>query len=135
MFADNTYSKPYFVTYINSAFFTTLLPVCGFKSLMATNSSFRRAFGRIPKPTKYSPIVEDESEGQAVPKSSIEDDTAGIGRSPSEQLLLADSVMNAGTRSRARGIAVEDMMIFREIARLSFEFCFVWVCRTRQIKS
>ena len=125
MFADNTYSKPYFVTYINSAFFTILLPVCGIKRLVASKGFFRKEFGGYSNSTKYSPLV--EGEGQALPKSSLEDETEDLSRSPSEQLLPEGSMTISGTHVNARGIAVEDMMDIREIARLSFEFCFVWV--------
>ena len=125
MFADNTYSKPYFVTYVNSAFFTVLLPICGLKRLVASKGSFRKAFGITSSSKEYSLII--EGEGQALPKSSIEDEAEGISRSPSEQFLLDDSVTRSGTRANAREIAAEDMMDFQEIARLSFEFCFVWV--------
>lgn len=125
IFADNTYSKPYFVTYANSSFFTILLPVVGIKRLLANNASFRKALGKYSNLTRYSPIVEGEC--RALPKSSMEDGVEGLSRFSSAQLSPEHSMTVSGVRAGADGNAVKEMMDFRETARLSFEFCFLWV--------
>ncbi len=93
--------------------------------MLASNGFYRWGLRRDSNLTRYSPIV--ESEGQALSKSSVEDEVEALSRSPTVELLLADPMTIPGLRTSADEHAIEDMMDFQETARLSFEFCFLWV--------
>lgn len=121
IFADDTYSKPYFVTYVNSSFFSVLLILVGLKRLWASGGSISGAIRGESRSTLYSPIFEDEQE--AFVKPVDEGDSRAENRSPRSRLLIEDpvcgSIASEGTK--------EARLNVRETAWLSFEFCILWV--------
>ncbi|KAL1297751.1 hypothetical protein AAFC00_006289 [Neodothiora populina] len=134
LFADDTYSKPYLVTYVNTAFFILpLIPILIKRayedpsSLHELNRSWRRSLSR------YTPLkqMDEEENGETfhkpdsprfhldVPDDDDDDDTH-IPHNESEamqrsQVLSVRSVKHT-----------EPALTLRETARLSLEFCFLW---------
>ena len=121
IFADDTYSKPYFVTYVNSSFFSVLLILVVAKRLWASGGSIRGAIRGHNHATLYSAISEDEHE--AFVKPNDEEGVQGVSRSPRSQLLVEEPMSRSGTTA---GIT-EARLNVRETAWLSFEFCILWV--------
>lgn len=132
IFADDTYSKPYFVTYVNTSFFIVpLIPIL-----------IRRAYrnpgdleqwwhsSRQSLRQRYAPIKqEDEVEGSAhtdSPQSRQRRQSA----SASQEMLLGEPMEGSQVLS-FRSAAVPSAghhapLTLQEIAKLSFEFCFIW---------
>ena len=112
IFADGSYTKPYFVTYINSSFFTLFLIFVAAKQLWASGGSIQRALQYDAATSDYAPIVEEEE--MAKP-----DEEAGTQRAR----LLVDDHM---TSSEPPKEIAADRLTLRETAWLSFEFCILW---------
>lgn len=125
LFADNTYSKPYLVTYINTAFFIIpLIPILvqrGYQDpshLHAINRSWRQ---RLARYTPLSQTDQDESPEHIKPASprlhrrSFTDEADPMQHS---QVLSMRSGRSA--RSKLPPLTV------RETAWLSLEFCILW---------
>ncbi|KAL8821291.1 MAG: hypothetical protein Q9223_000664 [Gallowayella weberi] len=124
IFADNTYSKPYFVTYVNSTFFIIfLLPVL-LKHLLDPHGSWRHFIRKGQKETKYALLVEDERNTSAKADSqgdpSVYNGQMDGGSSPN------DGTDSTGPTERAAVKDIEDKLTIRDTARLSLEFSFLW---------
>lgn len=120
IFADDSYSKPYFVTYVNSSFFSLLLLLVAAKRLWATGGSIKGAIRGHDRSTHYLPIVEEEEQAFIKP-----DDDGGIqeaSRSPRSRLLIEEPSKSSGVE----GSPSERRLNVRETLKLSFEFCILW---------
>ncbi|KAI1001487.1 hypothetical protein K3495_g6713 [Podosphaera aphanis] len=119
IFADNTYSKPYFVTYINTAFFAISLVPLSLKSLHKHGASHARKFAAAnwrgwrhsyhavrPNPTDYEQV--EDSEISSPTRYSTE----------YQENLSLDST--------DRNNPVEGVLGVTETAKLSLEFCLLW---------
>ncbi|KFX87891.1 hypothetical protein O988_09240 [Pseudogymnoascus sp. VKM F-3808] len=124
IFADNTYSKPYFVTYFNTAFFAiSLIPIFwrvihqhGFGELKTSAASFFRHLRRV-KYRNEQHINEDGGNLDLDPHSSaplLQGDALGTSDSGAS-ILDASETQNATA-----------MLSISETAVLSLEFCFLW---------
>ena len=113
IFADGSYTKPYFVTYVNSSFFVLFLVFNAARRLWISGGSIQRAFRHEHTPPEYAPINEDEE----MTKPDEED-----AAQQASQLSVDDHLA-------ASGLAKEstlDRLTLRETAWLSFEFCILW---------
>lgn len=122
IFADDSYSKPYFVTYINSSFFSVLLLLVGARRLRASGGSIRGAIRGQGPATLYLPISEVEDE-QAPLKPDNEEGNGTSSQSPQNRLLIEEPLNMSGTIDGT----IEGRLDIRETAWLSFEFCILWV--------
>ncbi|KAL8658151.1 MAG: hypothetical protein Q9226_001234 [Calogaya cf. arnoldii] len=125
IFADNTYSKPYFVTYINSSFFTALLLPVLLQRLLGPNGRWRHLVPRRQTDAKYALLAEDER--ITVVKTGGEE-----GRIADCGIVNDGSIPNnqketTGLPEGADVEAVEDRLSIRDTAWLSFEFSVLWV--------
>ncbi|RMY40629.1 hypothetical protein D0866_01138 [Hortaea werneckii] len=134
IFADNTYSKPYLVTYVNTSFFIVpLIPILA-----------RRAYhdpeglkqwwqdSRQSLRQRYAPIrqqEEEEGDGSAY-TDSLSSRRRRHSSSESQNLLLGDSMASSQGLS-VKGAPVVPTrkhapLTLPETAWLSLEFCFIW---------
>lgn len=118
IFADDTYSKPYFVTYINSSFFSVFLVIVAARRLWASGGSIRGAIKGGTPSTAYTPIAEEEDQQSLKPSAGA----ASTSQSPQSRLLVDDSMTSAGS---GESIAADRLNV-RETAWLGFEFCILW---------
>ncbi|GAB1743725.1 hypothetical protein NU219Hw_g647t1 [Hortaea werneckii] len=133
IFADNTYSKPYLVTYVNTSFFIVpLIPILarrayhdpeGFKQWWRDSRQSLRQ--------RYSPIRQEEED---VDGSAYSDSASSRRRrhssSESQNLLLGDSMISSQGLSVKGAPVVHSRhrasLTLPETAWLSLEFCFIW---------
>ncbi|OBT82711.1 hypothetical protein VE02_08897 [Pseudogymnoascus sp. 03VT05] len=121
IFADNTYSKPYFVTYFNTAFFAiSLIPILsrvahqqGFREIKTSSVSFFRHFRR----GQYRNEHIDDDGGHL--------DLDGHSAAP---LLQGDTLETSSTGGSVLdpGETHNAVLTISETAVLSLEFCFLW---------
>jgi solute carrier family 35 protein F5 len=119
MFADNTYSKPYFVTYINTAMFAfSLIPIF-----------FRLAHQHGVQNLRTS-VAEYWKGGvdgyMAIGKSTDVEEEAEDSMSASQTRLLVDENGAQALSMVGDPQGPEDMLTVRETAWLSLEFCLLW---------
>jgi len=128
IFADNTYSKPYFVTYLNTAFFIIpLIPILIRKAYKrpeelaqwrADCKAILRAKYSPVKPLMATPVYQDN------PDAGLEDDL-----STSRTLLLGDDDTEAGEIEMIKSRSLEgtgSQLSMHETVMLSLEFCLLW---------
>ena len=113
IFADGSYTKPYFVTYVNSSFFTLFLVFVAARRLWASGGSIQRAFQYEAATTAYAPIVEDEE--MAKPDEEVV-------AQETNRLSIDDHMTSSGPLKEV----IADRLTLRETAWLSFEFCILW---------
>ncbi|KAL9131827.1 MAG: hypothetical protein Q9217_000354 [Psora testacea] len=119
IFADDTYSKPYFVTYVNSSFFAIFLVFVAGRRLWVSGGSLRGVFKDQTPSTVYKPLTDDEEQPLAKPDG---EDIGTSSRSHQSRLLVDDSMAGSGSAEDA----ATDRLNIRETAWLSFEFCLLW---------
>ena len=124
IFADDSYSKPYFVTYINTSFFSIALFVIIVRNLYANGSKFRVWQGRIQS-SNYAPITGEEE--QAFLKPDDLDEVLRGGNHETREGLLDSQRVGSEVLGSVRTEAVSGMLDVRETAKLSLEFCILWV--------
>lgn len=122
IFADDSYSKPYFVTYVNSSFFSVLLLLVAARRLWASGGSIQGALRGHDRSTHYLPVVEEEEEEQAFVKPDDEGGIQEASRSPRSRLLIEEPSNSSGIEASPS----EGRLNVRETLRLSFEFCILW---------
>ncbi|KFY18390.1 hypothetical protein V493_08656 [Pseudogymnoascus sp. VKM F-4281 (FW-2241)] len=124
IFADNTYSKPYFVTYFNTAFFAiSLIPILlrvahqqGIREIKTSSVSFFRHFRR----------------GHYRNEQHIDDDGGHLdldGHSAAPLLqgdALGTSSSGASALDAGETHNATVVLTISETAVLSLEFCFLW---------
>ncbi|KAL3417748.1 vacuolar membrane protein [Phlyctema vagabunda] len=116
IFADNTFSKPYFVTYVNTSFFAISLIPIFFRIAHAHGYSNVRSSAREiwhGNANAYKTFSKDDGSA-ADPMSSSQARLLG-GDEEMESLTLADDSTNP-----------ESVLSVRETAWLSLEFCLLW---------
>ncbi|KZF26584.1 hypothetical protein L228DRAFT_206852 [Xylona heveae TC161] len=117
IFADNTYSKPYLVTYFNTALFSLALVPSAIRHLLKTRRSGipidlssiwrRRSSGYVP--------VHSSGRGSVAKPDNVESRR-------SVDCQVGDSESIAASR-----ISQDDVpLTFKETAKLSLEFCIIW---------
>lgn len=125
MFADNTYSKPYFVTYVNSSFFCIPLIPIAIHAFYKNPSELRKLKNIIPSGIPgYSRVpttdVQDEED-----TLSKQNERHGLLRTDGSSSPIAheDGLVD----SQIFGLAPEEGKLgLAETARLSVEFSFLW---------
>lgn len=126
IFADNTYSKPYFVTYVNTSFFAiSLIPIV-LKILYDRSRAGLSLKISLPWRStfvRYEHISGDD--GAVFPKPDEQNESSG---SLSSQLLLDESLSQSqtldGTKDEGK---LEGALSVWETAKISLEFCILWV--------
>ncbi|KAF2190087.1 hypothetical protein K469DRAFT_560997 [Zopfia rhizophila CBS 207.26] len=125
IFADDSYSKPYLVTYVNTAFFIIPLIPMFLKHAWDDRSNFspslrdnlhdllQRRVGR------YKLLRDHESSSSISSKSSRD-----RSRSPAARLLLGDEL--AGSQDLTASMISQEGMTLQETVKLSLEFCLLW---------
>ena len=118
MFADNTFSKPYFVTYINTSFFAiSLIPIFlkishqhGFSNIRTSAIEYWQ--GRVDGYKGIGMSTEEEAEGPM---------------SASQTRLLVDEERGGPALSFSGDTQPpEGILSVPETAKLSLEFCLLW---------
>ena len=128
--ADNTYSKPYFLTYINTAFF--ILPLVPVLILKATRNpeefrqwqmeavSWVRSW-RAPLKSKSGRGATadhfDDGFRSTSPRGSLSD---------SRSFLLEDPMVSSQHLSTKSYHSINGQLSLAETTRLGFEFCMLW---------
>ena len=119
MFADNTFSKPYFVTYLNTAMFAfSLIPIF-----------FRLAHQHGLRNVRTSALQywQGSMDGYSrIGKSDDGEEEAQDPMSASQIRLLVDEDGNQTLSLRGLPQGPEEVLSVREIAKLSLEFCLLW---------
>ncbi|KAL8675018.1 MAG: hypothetical protein Q9168_000613 [Polycauliona sp. 1 TL-2023] len=124
IFADHTYSKPYFVTYINSSFFAVLLLPVLLQRLLGSNPLWRHLFQRPQQDTKYALLAEDER--NIVVKPDGDGDRIADGADVTDGSGSNNPRRSMGL-TEATGLEVAvDRLSVRDTAWLSFEFAILW---------
>jgi len=121
IFADNTYSKPYFVTFTNTSFFAvSLIPI--FLRL-----GHRHGFAHIK--TSILEYWQGQIDGyRAVRAKSTTEGEEGAEDplSASQTRLLVDDEAGPATTMTGDPQGPEEVLSVRETAKLSLEFCLLW---------
>ena len=130
--ADNTYSKPYFLTYINTAFFILpLVPILAFKA-NRNPEEFRQwkievvAWGRSWR----GPLK--RKSGRGATADHVDDSLGSTSRreslSDSRSFLLEDPMLSSQQLSTKsfHSINGDSQLSLAETTRLGFEFCMLW---------
>ncbi|CAO1599135.1 hypothetical protein XANCAGTX0491_002878 [Xanthoria calcicola] len=124
IFADHTYSKPYFVTYINSSFFAVLLLPVLLQRLLGPNGLWRHLIRHRSKDTKYALLAEDER--NTVVKTHSEDDRLADSGNLNDG-SVSDHMRGGTGLPEGPGMEnVEDKLSICDTAWLSFEFSILW---------
>lgn len=122
LFADDTYSKPFFVTYVNTSFFVIpLVPVIGKRfyrlhraGKLAQITSIRTLWAELDSPGK-------NQEEDGISKADEEESNDEFQQhSPAERLL--DRQAEATTQDQS-----SEKLGLQATARLSLEFSMLWV--------
>lgn len=119
IFADNTYSKPYFVTYFNTAFFAISLGPILLRIALQK---------RLRKPTLSAVLGWQHHQTSSYEEGeSARIDSENL---PSSRLLQSDLSSDCNYGSPVLGTEEtehsQDVLSIRETAALSFEFCLLW---------
>ncbi|MCJ1241076.1 hypothetical protein MMC14_009080 [Varicellaria rhodocarpa] len=124
IFADDSFSKPYFVTYINTSFFSVFLPLILAKRLWIANGSIADVLRGKGRNSNYTPLKTAEHEAFLKP-NALEESRVGtpILQTQSEH---GDSISLDEATIQGRADSVEDKLDVRETARLGLEFSFLW---------
>ncbi|CZT52015.1 related to integral membrane protein [Rhynchosporium secalis] len=119
IFADNTYSKPYFVTYFNTSFFAiSLIPIFWRISHQHGFSHIRTSMAEFWQQGKTSYTAIGQKSG------CDEDDSDAL--SGSQARLLVDNDVGPALDLSGDPHPREEMLSVSESAWLSLEFCFLW---------
>ncbi|OCK75322.1 hypothetical protein K432DRAFT_308805 [Lepidopterella palustris CBS 459.81] len=126
IFADNEFSKPYFVTYTNTAFFIIPIVPLFLKHLYDDRSQLSNLGDLLQRRVgKYKLLRDHEEEQDDMSKPDNRSHDSRRSRSPTAQMLLEDDMGNsqelgASMHSQHEGLTLS------ETAKLSFEFCILW---------
>jgi solute carrier family 35 protein F5 len=117
IFADDTYSKPFFVTYVNSSFFILPLIPIVIRKLYENPSEIATLKELIPRDTAGYSKVQATDDGEGESASMLRSG------SPSESMLLDDDPVGAHVLSEEMG---SERLGLVDTAKLSLEFAFLW---------
>ncbi|TKA78685.1 hypothetical protein B0A55_04497 [Friedmanniomyces simplex] len=137
IFADDTYSKPFFVTYVNTSFFIVpLIPILVRQAYREPQALWQYwASGRQRVRAQYVPLRADGSADDSVHADSPRSPRSRWRRqsmSASEELLLGDSLNNSSHASDPKetppthDTTSSSQLTLPATARLSLEFCLLW---------
>ena len=125
IFADDSFSKPYLVTYVNTSFFSVFLPLILARRLWNTNGSIMDVLYGKGEDTHYAPLTTAEHEAFLKPNSPHGSrNTINTPQVLSERegsTLPDEAIMHGKTDS------VGDKLSVRETAKLGLEFSILWV--------
>ncbi|KIW03876.1 hypothetical protein, variant [Verruconis gallopava] len=130
IFADDTYSKPFFVTYVNTSFFVIPLIPIMIRKLYESPAEIASLKELIPTQGGYTgysmvkPTDECEEDGDSVdgPSDAYHED-APRSDSAVENMVLDDDPVGSHVLSDEM---VNERLGIAETARLSLEFAFLW---------
>lgn len=125
IFADNTYSKPYFVTYVNTAFFIIpLVPVLArqWKRDPAKIQALANVIKGGFKLRRTSPV--EEEQGDELEEEQGDERERFL--TPGGSSLEEEGMANSGTLLTGDNEEMDAKLTFMETVRLSFEFCWLW---------
>ena len=131
IFADDSYSKPYFVTYVNTTFFIIPLIPMFIHHLWADRSNtspheplLSRIFYFLQRRAgKWSLLRDHESSTRS---SSITSKPHERNGDEAAEVLLGDDMHQSQDLGRVR--SEEEGLTIKETARLALEFCLLWFC-------
>ncbi|KUJ22212.1 uncharacterized protein LY89DRAFT_396166 [Mollisia scopiformis] len=120
IFADNTYSKPYFVTYVNTATFAiSLIPIL-------IRLSYEHGFAHVQtSAVEFWRSRVGHYRGVKTKSEDTEDDLEDPMSASQTRLLVDDEPASMHGASSDVG-AQEGMLSLQETATLSLEFCLLW---------
>lgn len=118
--ADNSYSKPYFVTYINSSFFSIFLVWAAVKRACGNPDFNQESLRRDISSIGYEPI--NAHEEQELSKQRDEREMAADPH-PCNLCPHADSSVSL---EELQETTLSRRLSLSQTARLSFEFCLLW---------
>ncbi|KAE9969930.1 hypothetical protein EG328_006611 [Venturia inaequalis] len=129
MFADNTYSKPYFVTYVNSSFFCIPLIPIALHAFYRNPSELRKLKSLLPERiTEYSKVhtaeVHEEEESISKPWPDERHGLLHADGSSSPTNFHDDPMGSSQVFSLPSGDS--EKLGLAETAKLSVEFSFLW---------
>ncbi|WEW60988.1 hypothetical protein PRK78_006477 [Emydomyces testavorans] len=117
IFADNTYSKPFFVTYINTAFFTLPLVPFALRKLLQRWKERKLGAGGSQRTDTGGQLDVEESH----PFLGLLGDDADNSRNGHGRLGVDLGILPYDGKEN-----IPEKLDFRATARLSFEFCLLW---------
>ncbi|PGG99988.1 hypothetical protein AJ79_08350 [Helicocarpus griseus UAMH5409] len=129
--ADNTYSKPFFVTYLNTSFFLfPLLAIIGHRLFRLWR------VGKLSKATSFRNLLtlldSHEATDESRPFLAVDDDgnmggEASGQRGRYQRVRADDDEIAVGDEDNIERVdAASERLGFRETAKLSLEFCLLW---------
>lgn len=130
IFADDTYSKPYLITYVNSFFFALLLPFDLLKRLGGNTWSTWRRTKQPTSAVGYAPLAEADGDDQALFKPGDEAEAAAAAaasrRSSGRQNALDRRPRSSERLGKSPAIVPEPVLDVRQTAKMGFKFCVLW---------
>ncbi len=129
IFADDTYSKPYFVTYINTSFFAiSLIPIVVKALYDRRRSDFLSQAVLFWKSTSTSYLHVSGEDGDLIPKPDNHDELLRrTSRSSSCHLPSNESPGSPRVLDMTEDTRRDSALSLWDTAKLSLEFCILWV--------
>ncbi|MCJ1478798.1 hypothetical protein MMC13_007482 [Lambiella insularis] len=124
IFADNSFSKPYFVTYVNTSFFSLFLLFSFCRQLWINHGSIEKLLRRDSSQTGYKYVVGHENDAFLKPDETNgpEDEET----STNVSLAIGGPEIRSNT-ARQNGVPQDIIgLSVRSTAKLSLEFCLLW---------
>lgn len=129
IFADDTYSKPYFVTYINTSFFAISLVPIIIKALYERRRaglSFQAILSWSSTSSSYLRVSREDAD--LIPKPDDHNESLRRpSRSSPGYLPLIESPSNSRILDVSEETPRDTALNLWETAKLSLEFCILWV--------
>ena len=125
IFANNTYSKPYFVTYVNTASFSCFLLILPLKKLFV-RYVLSRKYSDLARYVHIhtSAIDDDGHEQEAISKPNGDNEHEQDASRDCPDELPESTLSDEATFLSAA--PQDDRLNIQEIAKLSLEFCVLW---------
>ncbi|KAF1846856.1 uncharacterized protein K460DRAFT_303737 [Cucurbitaria berberidis CBS 394.84] len=126
IFADNSYSKPYFVTYVNTSFFILMLFPMLVHHLWAdrANTIYQQPLAAqlrdlLQRRAGKWKLLRDHESGSSSISSKARNDEAA-------EVLLGDSTHDSEELGRDMSGDGDDGLTLKETATIALEFCILW---------
>lgn len=125
IFADSSFSKPFFVTYVNSSFFSIFLLIIFLRRLWISKWDLAQVFRGGGGGVLYAQHLWIPQESEAFLKPDVEPPSPGHGTPLLGPSTMIEDVAVSPERFASAGwkVGLND----RETARLSLEFSVLWV--------
>jgi len=122
IFADNTYSKPYFVTYVNTSFF--IIPLITILTWRACKNpeDIRKWWKQIKERRQYMPLSSSEHSGYNGSPTNEPRNSENLSR----ELLLGEPPNDGHKIGSPLSSAALPPLTITETGKLSLEFCILW---------